>query len=73
MVLCLLVTGFSHAAQARLQSGEVHTWEVQEITFLPQTIKTLSPEDLAMFQKLMTMLNDCDDVQDVYHNADIPG
>ena len=32
MVLCLLVMGLSHEAQARLQSGEVHTWEVQEIT-----------------------------------------
>src|SRR5947209_5779269 len=34
--------------------------------------KTLSPDDLAMFRKFMTMLNDCDDVQDVYHNAHIP-
>ena len=32
-ILCLLVIGFSTAAQARLQSGEVHVWEVQEITF----------------------------------------
>lgn len=46
--------------------------EVQEITFLPQTTKSLSPDDLAMFQKFMTMLNDCDDVQDVYHNAELP-
>ena len=32
-VLCLLVIGCSHSAHARLQSGEVHVWEVQEITF----------------------------------------
>ena len=31
--LCLLVAFFSPAANARLQSGEVHVWEVQEITF----------------------------------------
>ena len=39
--------------------------EVQEITFLPQTSKTLGAEDLPMFEKLINMLNDCDDVQDV--------
>jgi transcriptional/translational regulatory protein YebC/TACO1 len=25
-----------------------------------------------MFQKFIAMLNDCDDVQDIYHNADLP-
>jgi transcriptional/translational regulatory protein YebC/TACO1 len=46
--------------------------EVQEITFLPQTSKALSPEDLPMFEKFLGMLNDCEDVQDVYHNVDLP-
>jgi transcriptional/translational regulatory protein YebC/TACO1 len=27
---------------------------------------------MPMFQKFMDMLNDCDDVQDVYHNAVTP-
>jgi hypothetical protein len=31
--LWLLLLCFSHAACARLQSGEVHVWETQEITF----------------------------------------
>lgn len=44
----------------------------QEITFLPQATKTLGEEDLAQFQKFLTMLNDCDDVQDVYHNVAMP-
>jgi YebC/PmpR family DNA-binding regulatory protein len=64
---------FYKAKTALLQAFPGTELEVQEITFLPQTTKTLSPEDLAMFQKLMTMLNDCDDVQDVYHNAALPG
>lgn len=46
--------------------------EVQEITFLPQSSKSLSPDDLPMFEKLIDMLNDCDDVQNVYHNVDLP-
>jgi len=64
---------FYKAKTALLQAFPGTELEVQEITFLPQTTKTLSPEDLAMFQKFMTMLNDCDDVQDVYHNAALPG
>lgn len=47
-------------------------FEVEEIAFLPQSSKTLSPEDLPMFEKFLNMLNDCDDVQDVYHNVDLP-
>jgi YebC/PmpR family DNA-binding regulatory protein len=43
-------------------------FEVQEITFLPKETKTLSGDELAMFEKFLGMLNDCDDVQDVHHN-----
>jgi len=64
---------FYKAKTALLQAFPGTELEVQEITFLPQTTKSLSADDLTMFQKFMTMLNDCDDVQDVYHNADLPG
>jgi YebC/PmpR family DNA-binding regulatory protein len=46
--------------------------EIQEITFLPQSTKVLAAEDLAMFEKLLGMLNDCDDVQEIYHNVALP-
>lgn len=46
--------------------------ETQEITFLPQSTKTLSEEDLPQFQKFLEFLNDCDDVQDIYHNVALP-
>ena len=46
--------------------------EVQEITFLPQATKALSGEDLASFEKFLGMLNDCDDVQEIYHNVALP-
>jgi YebC/PmpR family DNA-binding regulatory protein len=46
--------------------------ETQEITFLPQNRKTLGAEDQALFEKFLGMLNDCDDVQDVYHNVAFP-
>ena len=46
--------------------------EVDEITFVPQSQKEISADDLPMFEKFINMLNDCDDVQDVYHNASLP-
>jgi len=46
--------------------------EVQEITFHPQANKELSPDDVPMFEKFLNMLNDCEDVQEVYHNAILP-
>jgi YebC/PmpR family DNA-binding regulatory protein len=46
--------------------------EVQEITFLPQVTKTLDREDLALFERFLGMLNDCDDVQEIYHNVSLP-
>jgi YebC/PmpR family DNA-binding regulatory protein len=46
--------------------------EVQEITFLPHNSITLGADDLPMFEKFLNMLNDCDDVQEVYHNVDLP-
>jgi YebC/PmpR family DNA-binding regulatory protein len=63
---------FYKARTALLQAFPGTELEVQEITFLPQTSKTISPEDLPMFQKFIEMLNDCDDVQNIYHNADLP-
>jgi YebC/PmpR family DNA-binding regulatory protein len=44
----------------------------QEITFLPQTSKTLSADELSTFEKLLGMLHDCDDVQEIYHNVALP-
>ena len=46
--------------------------ELDEITFIPQSRVDISPDDVAMFDKFVNMLNDCDDVQDIYHNANLP-
>lgn len=45
--------------------------EIEEITFVPQTHTEVSGDDAQMFEKLLDMLNDCDDVQEVYHNAEV--
>ncbi|MBX7165755.1 MAG: YebC/PmpR family DNA-binding transcriptional regulator [Pirellulales bacterium] len=64
---------FYKAKTALLEAFPDVDLETQEITFLPQALKALSPEDQAQFEKFLNMLNDCDDVQDIYHNVDMPG
>ncbi|WDE04204.1 YebC/PmpR family DNA-binding transcriptional regulator [Thalassomonas viridans] len=45
--------------------------DVEEITFVPQTYTEISGDDIEMFEKFLNMLEDCEDVQEVYHNAEI--
>ncbi|WP_372862627.1 YebC/PmpR family DNA-binding transcriptional regulator [Spongiibacter sp.] len=65
-------TEFFKAKQALQQAFEGIDFEVEEIQFLPQTTAPISAEDLPMFEKFMDMLNDLDDVQNVYHSAELP-
>ena len=43
-----------------------------EITMLPQTTTDLTGKNAEQMVRLMEMMEDCDDVQKVYTNADIP-
>ncbi|NMA83716.1 MAG: YebC/PmpR family DNA-binding transcriptional regulator [Epulopiscium sp.] len=44
-----------------------------EVTMLPQTIVELSdPEDLKKMSKMLELLEDDDDVQNIWHNAEFP-
>jgi YebC/PmpR family DNA-binding regulatory protein len=45
---------------------------VAEITMLPQSTVSLKGKEAEQMVKLMETLEDCDDVQKVYTNADIP-
>jgi YebC/PmpR family DNA-binding regulatory protein len=45
---------------------------VAEITMLPQTTVNIVGKEAEQMMKLMEFLDDCDDVQKVYTNADIP-
>lgn len=72
MITVLVPPGEYNKAKSALAEllGEIE-FEVDEITFIPQNNCPLSGEDAAQFEKFLGMLNDCDDVQDVYHNAEI--
>jgi len=46
-------------------------FEMDDITYEPQTLCAISGDDVEHFDGLLAALNDCDDVQKVYHNAEI--
>src|SRR5688572_3144416 len=61
---------YSKAKSALADSfGEIE-FEVDEIQFIPQNYTAISGEDIQVFEKFMDLLNDVDDVQNVYHNAE---
>ncbi|MBE7939317.1 MULTISPECIES: YebC/PmpR family DNA-binding transcriptional regulator [Ramlibacter] len=47
--------------------------EVAEVTMRPENTIDLAGDDAARMQKLVDMLEDLDDVQEIYHNAAIEG
>lgn len=47
------------------------TFEVDEISMVPLDKVTLEGEDLEKFNKLMNMLDEVEDVQNVYHNVEL--
>ncbi len=63
---------FYKAKTALMEAFPKLELEVQEITFHPQANKELSADDVPMFEKFLALLNDCEDVQEIYHNAILP-
>ncbi len=47
--------------------------EVAEVTMRPENTVALEGDDAQRMQKLLDMIEELDDVQDVFHNALIPG
>jgi YebC/PmpR family DNA-binding regulatory protein len=59
------------AKQALKDSFGDIDFEVDEIQFLPKGSTPISgEEDIAMMEKFLDMLNDLDDVQNIYHDAE---
>ena len=48
-----------------------YTFITSEITMVPQTTTAVSEEDQEKMLKLIDMLEDNDDVQEVYHNLEM--
>jgi YebC/PmpR family DNA-binding regulatory protein len=62
-------TAFSAVKDALEAAG--FTAEVAEVTMRPEATIPLAGEDAQRMQKLLDVIEDLDDVQDVYHNAEI--
>lgn len=58
-----------HAVQQVLKSAGITEFNVAEITMLAQNDLTLSPEALVQFEKMIDVLDDLEDVQQVHHNV----
>lgn len=65
-------TEYDKVRSALLAAIPELSYEVEEITFVPQTSTDLSGDDVETFQHFIDVLNDNDDVQNVYHNAVLP-
>lgn len=62
-------TDFMNVRNALLTVKTEDDLEEDEITFAAQMEVELEGADKESFQKLIDMLNECDDVQNVYHNV----
>lgn len=64
-------TEYFKAKQSLSDAIEGVEFDVDAIQFLPQTMTEVSGDDIAMLEKFLDMLNDLDDVQNIYHNAEL--
>ena len=62
-------TEFAKARNALTEAFEDIDFEVDEIQFVPKGETVLQGDDIALFEKLLDLLNACDDVQNIYHDA----
>ncbi|AJO24641.1 YebC/PmpR family DNA-binding transcriptional regulator [Weizmannia coagulans] len=60
-----------HAVQEAFENAGITEFTVAELTMLPQNEVTLPDEDQEKFEKLIDVLEDLEDVQQVYHNVNL--
>lgn len=64
-------TEFYKAKSALTEALPDLAFDMEEITFLPQNTLSLQGENAALFEKMQDLLNDLDDVQEIYHNVEM--
>jgi len=63
--------GDFEAVKSAMEASSI-AFETAEVTMLPQSVSNLKGKEAEQMIRLMDALEDCDDVQRVYTNADIP-
>ena len=66
-------TEFYKARTALTEAFPDIEFEVEDISYVPKTSTALAGEDAEMMERFLAALDDIDDVQEVYHNAELPG
>ena len=66
-------TEFDKARTALAGAFPDLAFEVEDISYVPKTSTQLTGEDAETMERLLAALDDLDDVQQVYHNAELPG
>ncbi len=66
-------TEYAKAKTALVEALGAIEFDTDEIQFLPQASVAIGGEDAESFSHLLDLLEDLDDVQRVFHNADLPG
>ena len=69
MTITVDPTDLTKAKEAIEEAIEGVNFDILEDTMLANEYVELHGEDLKLFQRLVTLLDDVDDVQQVYHNV----
>lgn len=64
-------TDYFKAKQALLDCFGDIDFEVDEIQFIPHAFTSMTGDDVELFEKFIAILDDLDDVQQVYHNVEL--
>ena len=65
-------TEYAKARQALTEAFADIDFDVDDIQFLPKTTTAVEGDDIPLFEKFLDMLNELDDVQNIFHNAELP-
>ena len=65
------VNDFNNAKKALEEAFNGIEFEIDEISYYPKNTVTLSNDDKVKFERLLEMLDEIDDVSNVYHNVEL--
>lgn len=72
----VIITGepgdLDHIKDSLVSTGKELTFYEDQVTYVPNDRITLSDEDLEKFYRFISLTDDLDDVQEVYHNVNLP-
>ncbi len=72
----IIITGepgdLDHIKDALVETGKDLTFFEDKVGYFASDLITLSDEDFERFQKFLDMTDELDDVQEVYHNVNMP-